>query len=68
MYNYFPIPLCNKAAAHYLKTNTYGISSIVDLGALCLIYPDYELEMIVSYLDIISGLGSKYPIPPILAV
>lgn len=64
MYNYFPVPICNEAARHFLKTNTFGIRSLNDLGAICIVHPDYELEMVVSYIDIKNGLATHYPEPP----
>ena len=64
MYNYFPIPVCNEAARHFLKTNTFGIRSMNDLGTICMVHPDYELEMVVAYLDIKNGLATRYPEPP----
>lgn len=64
MYEYFPVPVCNEAARHFIKTNTFGIRTLQDLGALCVVYPDYELEMVVAYIDIKNGLGTRYPEPP----
>ena len=58
--NYFTATLVSKALADYAKACQ---TSVYKVSTFCHYRPDFELEIVASYLDKIHGITNSYPNP-----
>ena len=58
--NYFSATLVSKALADYARACQ---TSVYKVSTFCHYRPDFELEIVVSYLDKINGITNSYPNP-----
>lgn len=58
--SYFPATVVSKALTDYAKACQ---TSVYKVSTFCHYRPDFELEIVASYLDKINGIADSYPDP-----